>query len=192
MVMPSRLAFLSLIPKVSPLQKAAGLVSAAAPPLHSRCPNASSCLCRNFGYSTSDRDGRSVMLLDTRDPKHGRSSLRVTVPTATPLLFPFSTSFADAGQGPRIKPAAQYNVSFWARGATRTGSLRVELLQCSGGVTTAEDRCTTPAVVSAVLAEDWRQVSVVEMDMTASAPNVYVRATGAGTLWLDHVQVSGC
>ena len=149
------------------------------------------CVRRNFGYSTSDRDGRSAMLLDTRDPKHGRSSLRVTIPTATPLLFPFSTSFADAGQGPRIKPAAQYNISFWARGATRTGSLRVELLQCSGGVTTAEDRCTTPAVVSAVLAEDWRQVSV-EMDMKASAPNVYVRATGAGTLWLDHVQVSGC
>ena len=72
------------------------------------------CVRRNFGYSTSDRDGRSVMLLDTRDPKHGRSSLRVTVPTATPLLFPFSTSFADAGQGPRIKPAAQYNISFWA------------------------------------------------------------------------------
>ena len=191
MAMPSRLVFLSLIPKVSPLQKAAGLVSASASLVAFPMPKTQACVRRNFGYSTSDRDGRSVMLLDTRDPKHGRSSLRVTVPTATPLLFPFSTSFADAGQGPRIKPAAQYNISFWARAAARTGSLRVELLQCGGGVTTAEDRCTTPAVVSAVLAEDWRQVSV-EMDMKASAPNVYVRATGAGTLWLDHVQVSGC
>ena len=133
--MPSRWVFLSLIPKVSPLQKAAGLVSAAASLVAFPMPKTQACVRRNFGYSTSGRDGRSVMLLDTRDPKHGRSSLRVTIPTATPLLFPFSTSFADAGQGPRIKPAAQYNISFWARGATRTGSLRVELLQCSGGVT---------------------------------------------------------
>lgn len=143
-----------------------------------------------FGYSTSTRDGRSAMLLDTRNPKHGRHALRVTVPTATPLFFPLSTSFFS--QGPRIKPAAQYNISFWARAAARTGSMRVELLQCGGGITTAEDRCTTPAVVSAVLTEDWRQVSVAQLVSKASAPNVYLRAVGAGQLFLDHVQVSGC
>ena len=130
------------------------------------------------------------MLLDTRNPKHGRHALRVTVPTAAPLLFPLSTSFFS--QGPRVKPAAQYNIAFWARAAARAGSMRVELLQCGGGIMPPEDRCATPAVASAALTEDWQLVSVAQLVSKASAPDVYLRAVGAGQLFLDHVQVSGC
>ena len=46
----------------------------------------------DFGVATTDRDGRAAMSLDTLNPKHGRHALRVVVPTATPLVFPFTST----------------------------------------------------------------------------------------------------
>ena len=56
-------------------------------------------------------DPRADMALDTRAPQHGRHSLRVTVPSLQPMVFPFSPaqdSATERGVGAYELPGPIY------------------------------------------------------------------------------------
>lgn len=55
------------------------------------------------------------MLLTTTNPKHGRHALRVVVPTATPLIVPFSSEGMSSDVGLSVKAGLTYFVQLWAR-----------------------------------------------------------------------------
>lgn len=148
----------------------------------------------DFGDKTSRRDGRSAMLLDTRNPKHGRHSLRVIVPSATPLVFPVG-GISDVGLA--VTAGLTYNISFWARamiistggGAT---AMRLDLLaRTASGLVPDPGAGTAPAVIGATLTEVWQQISTIFVATTGGG-NLQLRVTvaSAGELFLDHMELS--
>jgi hypothetical protein len=138
----------------------------------------------DFGDLSSRRDGRSFMLLDTRDPKHGRHALRVVVPTPTPLVLPIASA-SDVGLA--LVAGLTYNISFWARSTPAGMRLDLILRQAAGDVPDPGAR-TASALVGATLPEQWQQVSLV---FVATAGSLQLRAKGAaGELFLDHFQAS--
>ena len=152
----------------------------------------------DFGSATTDRDGRSTMLLDTFNPKHGRHALRVIVPTAVPLIFPFSSSEGHSlnPDGFVLKGGFDFSIRFWARSVRAVAGMRLDLLHRSGAEDTPDPGAKTgPAVGGASLTEEWLQITV-QLSVPASSVGysdgvgyLYLRVTGAGDLFLDHVQI---
>jgi hypothetical protein len=130
------------------------------------------------------------MSLDTVNPKHGRHALRIVVPTAVPLVFPFTSSPAHT-MNPNyfvIQAGLVYSITFWARSITAAG-MRLDLIfRQTGGDNADPGARAAPAVAGATLTELWQQISV-ELTAEPDATWLYLRATGAGTLFLDHVQI---
>ena len=85
------------------------------------------------GWANDDHhDLRARMVLDTTNPHQGRYSLRITVPTAAPLVQPWAEECApecNAGSdGFLLVPHTSFRISVWARCDSAAGTMRLELL----------------------------------------------------------------
>lgn len=118
-------------------------------------------------------DPRADMMLDTRAPQHGRHSLRVTVPSLQPLVFPFSPAQDTATErgvgayellGMNLKAYTHYDVSIWAR--SEPSGMQLEFFS-GEWVNVCQESCgfkkscvTRQSYRNVTVSSEWQQISL--------------------------------
>ena len=147
------------------------------------------------------RDRRASISLDLNQPLHGRHCLRVVVPTATPLVVPFSLPYGGAF-GLLLQPNQRYAVTLWAR-AERSGrdsdSEKLTLGIMNGTWSNTADWTDTgkyamnfTGVVQGAVHElsmEWNSIAAtVSSDHSSSSLHLRLGG-GPGVIYLDNTSV---
>ena len=145
-----------------------------------------------YGWGLSmhdaDRDTRAAVHADTSRPAHGRTSLRLVVPTLAPITLPVSNAGATpAGcsggdQGFQFPKAGRYAISLMARSSAKGMNLAV----LSGSWEGVLSNYSGTNLGNFSLGSDWQKLEANVTVKTVATSCFQVQASGAvGQVWLD-------
>ena len=143
-----------------------------------------------LSYHDDNRDGRVAIHPDTANPAHGRTSLRLVIPTTEPVVLPISNAGAtpagcDDGGFQFAKAGASYAIRFAARSSVLPGhTLQIEVLSGSwiGHLSNYSGR----SLGVYPLTSAWTRIATNVTVTDPSTSCFQVRASGSvGQMWVD-------